>query len=104
MVDGSRVAFDRRVHLGADDARPRIKDVKFDPVVRTTPAGSGTAIQYVTKMKVSFEPIDPPLFLRIKVHYKNRTGEGTHEERPIELSSWSKGGSITNNRVFQLPG
>src|SRR5262245_11260215 len=80
--------------FGAESAKPRIKEISFDPVVRTAPAERVPAMQYETTMRVRFEPLDPPLSMEIKIHFKNRNGEGDYAEPAKDVSQFSKSGAI----------
>jgi len=88
----------------AESGTPRIKEIRFDRVVRTAPADRPPATQYETTMRVQFEPLDPPLSMEVKIHYKNRSGEGNHTEPAKDVSQFSKSGTIALHRVFQFPG
>jgi hypothetical protein len=79
---------------------PEIIEAWFYPPV---PVFAEETSDYRTNLNLRFEPTSTPLLLNVRIHFKNRNGEGTYQDT-VDVSEWADTGAIYRIRSFGLPG
>ena len=60
--------------------------------------------RYKNRLFLKYEATAAPLFLHVKVRWRNQNGEGVTLNPTIDISQWATGGTIYRNWTFGLAG